>query len=299
MKSLWGLAKVASMFILGLGSLGAGMLPAVIPECNRPRFPLTTLLMSCFGAGILLAASLIHILPEVSENASNNTFEYEPVNKNEDVTLNHPKHKGKYVIKTTVHTTVTADNANKVNHGRHQSLHFTETAPLLHSSSLHTHANTDLLRQHYTSTDSSNEHEYHGSNRVRFNDGLIEDDNARNTTHTQPCNQSMTGTFGLFVALSLHSAIGGLGIGVLFLSGAVACHKLVMSFYLGLEFRSNPQSGVETQFIACIVLLSIRRFCVWPPPEEAALLVDGVAPEVDEAAATVVALAKPADEEIA
>uniref|UniRef100_A0A1B0G094 Uncharacterized protein n=1 Tax=Glossina morsitans morsitans TaxID=37546 RepID=A0A1B0G094_GLOMM len=50
---------------------------------------------------------------------------------------------------------------------------------------------------------------------------------------------------------------------------------------------------------ACIVLLSIRRFCVWAPPEEAPLLVDDVPPEVDEAAATVVALAKPADEEIA
>uniref|UniRef100_A0A1B0C3C6 Uncharacterized protein n=1 Tax=Glossina palpalis gambiensis TaxID=67801 RepID=A0A1B0C3C6_9MUSC len=60
--------KVASMFILSLGSLGVSMLPAVIPEYNRARFPLIISLMLCFAAGILLATSMIHILPELSEN---------------------------------------------------------------------------------------------------------------------------------------------------------------------------------------------------------------------------------------
>lgn len=44
----------------------------------------------------------------------------------------------------------------------------------------------------------------------------VEDANARicHTSHQEPCVQSMTGTLGLFVALSLHSAIEGLAIGV-------------------------------------------------------------------------------------
>lgn len=58
--------KIIAMFILGLGSLLSGMLPAIISERNRRRFPLVTSLFLCFGGGILLATAMIHILPEVS-----------------------------------------------------------------------------------------------------------------------------------------------------------------------------------------------------------------------------------------
>lgn len=58
--------KVLAMLVLGLGSLLSGMLPAIISERNRLRFPLTTSLLLCFGAGILLATALVHILPEVN-----------------------------------------------------------------------------------------------------------------------------------------------------------------------------------------------------------------------------------------
>lgn len=61
--------KFLSMLVLGLGSFLSGMLPAIISERNRMRFPLVTSLMLCFGAGILLATSLIHILPEVREKS--------------------------------------------------------------------------------------------------------------------------------------------------------------------------------------------------------------------------------------
>lgn len=62
------LEKILAMLILGLGSLLSGMLPAIISERNRQRFPLTTSLLLCFGAGILLATALVHILPEVNRN---------------------------------------------------------------------------------------------------------------------------------------------------------------------------------------------------------------------------------------
>jgi len=62
------LEKVLAMLVLGLGSLLSGMLPACISERNRRRFPLTTSLLLCFGAGILLATALVHILPEVSSS---------------------------------------------------------------------------------------------------------------------------------------------------------------------------------------------------------------------------------------
>lgn len=60
------LEKVLAMFVLGGGSFISGILPAFISERSTRRFPLITSLMLCFGAGILLATSIIHILPEVS-----------------------------------------------------------------------------------------------------------------------------------------------------------------------------------------------------------------------------------------
>lgn len=68
--------KVLAMVVLGLGSFISGILPAFISERNRRRFPLTTSLMLCFGAGILLATALIHILPEVRYNNIYEIFIY-------------------------------------------------------------------------------------------------------------------------------------------------------------------------------------------------------------------------------
>lgn len=66
----------------------------------------------------------------------------------------------------------------------------------------------------------NHEHSHHNHSEnhahIHCNDEIVEDANARicHTSHTEPCSQSMTGTLGLFVALSLHSAIEGLAIGV-------------------------------------------------------------------------------------
>ncbi|XP_070063015.1 zinc transporter ZIP2 isoform X2 [Drosophila virilis] len=57
--------KLLAMLVLGFGSLFSGMLPAIISAHNRLRFPLITSLLLCYGAGILLATALVHILPEV------------------------------------------------------------------------------------------------------------------------------------------------------------------------------------------------------------------------------------------
>lgn len=58
--------KVVAMVTLGLGSFCMGILPAVIPFNSLRKFPLTTSIMLCFGAGVLLATSLVHMLPDVN-----------------------------------------------------------------------------------------------------------------------------------------------------------------------------------------------------------------------------------------
>ncbi|XP_017845971.1 zinc transporter ZIP1 [Drosophila busckii] len=258
------LQKVLAMLVLGLGSLIFGMIPAFISERNRQRFPLTTSLMLCFGAGILLATALVHILPEVREAMQS---------KFAEVTLCG----GFFIIyfidefihyffgEAIQHSHAPAAGSGHSHTGQNRSSNaygaVSERTPLMNAEHQptappHSQQNGDNAHNH--------EHDQHAHTSADHscNDASVEDANARicHTSHTEPCAQSMTGTLGLFVALSLHSAIEGLAIGVqnsstkvLFLLGAVACHKFVMGFCLGLEFRSTPRATMRSQFIGIMV----------------------------------------------
>ncbi|XP_065370662.1 zinc transporter ZIP1 [Calliphora vicina] len=268
--------KVLAMVVLGLGSFISGILPAFISERNRRRFPLTTSLMLCFGAGILLATALIHILPEVRKQMNSNWAEIslcagffaiyfvdEFIHYFFGEAIQHSHgHDEPHSHNTTPQNT-TLSNNHRHNYG---SLHNSESAPLLSAQNTEAnggtqqHNNHAHLHEHGNGNNHSHEENHH--EHVHCNDEIVEDANARicHTSHTEPCSQSMTGTLGLFVALSLHSAIEGLAIGVqdsstkvLFLLGAVACHKFVMGFCLGLEFRSNPQTPMKSQIIGISV----------------------------------------------
>ncbi|KAH8369400.1 hypothetical protein KR009_009659 [Drosophila setifemur] len=247
------LEKILAMIVLGFGSLLSGLLPAFISERNRLRFPLTTSLLLCFGAGILLATALVHILPEVREQMNSKFAEVamcggffiiyfvdEFIHHFFGEAIQHthpPKHQ------------VPADPGPIRNVNGYGAVG--ERAPLL------------SVEPDHTSYSHHNDHNHdHPHSSASCDDATVEDANARicHTSHTEPCAQSMTGTLGLFVALSLHSAIEGLAIGVqnsstkvLFLLGAVACHKFVMGFCLGLQFRSNPQTSFRAQFIGISV----------------------------------------------
>ncbi|BFF89349.1 protein zntD [Drosophila madeirensis] len=255
--------KVLAMLVLGLGSFLSGMLPAIISERNRRRFPLTTSLLLCFGAGILLATALVHILPEVREQMNSKFAEVAMCSGffiiyfidefihyffGEAIQHTHTHgHEHEREPQPSSHAQVDP-------HRDHNGYGATgERAPLLSAQSSTSHSHS-----HH----SENSHDHNQGSSSACDDASVEDANARicHTSHTEPCAQSMTGTLGLFVALSLHSAIEGLAIGVqnsatkvLFLLGAVACHKFVMGFCLGLEFRSNPQTTLRSQFVGILV----------------------------------------------
>lgn len=55
------------MLALGIGSFLTGMLPAFFSERARQRHPLLISCLLCFGAGVLLSTSLVHMLPETRE----------------------------------------------------------------------------------------------------------------------------------------------------------------------------------------------------------------------------------------
>ncbi|XP_039948013.1 zinc transporter ZIP1 [Bactrocera neohumeralis] len=260
--------KILAMCSLGLGSFLFGMLPAVISAQNRRRFPLTISLLLCFGAGILLATAIVHILPEVRKQMDSNFAE---------ITICG----GFFLIyfidefihyffgEAIQHTHSHATGSNIPNNHRNSNLD-TDRTPLLNDRRDY-YANQNGEGQQ-NSSDSNNEsthqHSYYNTSHCA-EEAVIAESNARicHTSHEEPCVQSMTGTLGLFVALSLHSAIEGLAIGVqnssrkvLFLLGAVACHKLVMGFCLGLEFRSNPQTTLRQHFLG-IVVFALGAIC--------------------------------------
>lgn len=64
-------AKLASMIIIGVGSFVVGVAPACF--VSRVRYLQQKLLLSCtlcFGGGVLLATSILHMLPETRESMS-------------------------------------------------------------------------------------------------------------------------------------------------------------------------------------------------------------------------------------
>lgn len=61
-------ARAISMLALGLGAFFTGMLPACFPEGTRQKHPLLISCLLCFGGGVLLSTSLIHMLPETREH---------------------------------------------------------------------------------------------------------------------------------------------------------------------------------------------------------------------------------------
>uniref|UniRef100_A0A1I8PPN0 Uncharacterized protein n=1 Tax=Stomoxys calcitrans TaxID=35570 RepID=A0A1I8PPN0_STOCA len=228
--------KVLAMLVLGFGSFLFGMLPAIVSERNRQRFPLAKSLMLCFGSGILLATSLIHILPEVRKQMNSAWAEISLCGGFLLI----------YCIEELVHFFIG-------DHGEHSDSHSCNSAvasvsygaldresdPLIHDPG----AFDPTINQNY----SQDTEESHAHSRATQN------------------SQSMSTTIGLFVALSIHSAIEGLAIGVqntpskvLFLLGAVACHKFVMGFCLGL--LSSSEANIKVQFLS-ITVFALGTVC--------------------------------------
>lgn len=78
--------------------------------------------------------------------------------------------------------------------------------------------------------------------------------------HEEPCRQSFAGHFGLLTALSIHSLLEGLAIGVqdsaakvIILVTAVASHKFVVGFCLGVELSSDQTAKFRNHFLAILV----------------------------------------------
>lgn len=60
-------AKAISTLALGVGSFITGMAPVGFSDAARQKHPLLLSCLLCFGGGVLLSTSLVHMLPEARE----------------------------------------------------------------------------------------------------------------------------------------------------------------------------------------------------------------------------------------
>ncbi|KAL0125440.1 hypothetical protein PUN28_004513 [Cardiocondyla obscurior] len=209
-------AKVASMVVIGAGSFIVGVAPACF--VSRARYLQQKLMLSCtlcFGAGVLLATAMLHVLPEVRHGLPAYA---ELVFSCGFLVL--------YFVEECVHYFC--------GDGEHEST--TDTRP----SRL---------------TDSRIAHERgYGGIRCIASDCRSRPMGEDNTflchgNHGEQCNDANTGLAGLALALTVHAILEGLAIGlqtkiaeVLLLTGAVASHKFVVGFCLGLELAGVSKS---------------------------------------------------------
>lgn len=63
-------AKITAIITLTLGTMLVGLIPAYFTRHGLRYWPLFVSSLLCFGGGVLLATSLLHILPEARQLAS-------------------------------------------------------------------------------------------------------------------------------------------------------------------------------------------------------------------------------------
>ncbi|KAF5304365.1 hypothetical protein FQA39_LY09744 [Lamprigera yunnana] len=212
-------AKWLAVSILGIVNTCIGILPACF-ALGRPRWKLFLSSLLCFGGGVLMSTSLIHMLPEVRREMT----EYEQF--------------AELILCCGFFIVYIID----------EIIHFFYGDA--HSHMTYNHESIPVIHKNYGSVDSSN---MQTSSSIR---SLASSDDKPpsqicHIVHQEPCTASPITNIGLLVALCVHSILEGLAIGlqktslevkVMLLVGAVASHKFVVTFCLGIEIASSTQS---------------------------------------------------------
>lgn len=122
------------------------------------------------------------------------------------------------------------------------------------SSTSHSHQHSYGTAEK-TKTETCEEHQHHHD----VEDELI-NERICHTSHVEPCRQTLAGVIGMLTALSVHSLIEGLAIGiqdttprVMILFTAVISHKLVVGFCLGIELSVTVGNTFKRHFAAIFV----------------------------------------------
>lgn len=259
-------AKLLAILALGVGSFVAGILPLFCAQRNRERFPALISFLLCFGAGVLLATALVHMLPEVRDALK----QYAEIVFCLGFFLI-------YAVDEFSHM-CGVGHSHGHSHGQH---HHNEAAvpsgrrisrdsingDLDSSRSYGTSEETKLLSKSDSAiqiAQRTSESDVPGSSQaLGMSCSSSTESIPRVMIVTGDMNEPVTGVFSLLLALVVHSLLEGLAIGVqstapavLLLLGAVSAHKYVVGFCLGVEICSHGSRH------RCSHILQILTFAV-------------------------------------
>ncbi|XP_058173352.1 zinc transporter ZIP3 [Anopheles ziemanni] len=233
-------AKLLAIVVLGAGSFMCGVLPLYCSQRNRQRHPGMLSFLLCFGAGVLLATSIVHMLPEIRE----------ALNQYAEIVFCTG-----FFLMYAMDELMLFCGIGAHDHGEQEQI------PAVRRRSVDAESDTNSVgsaSRCYGSNEETkslleqqrSDSETHLTHRLAEN--ILDVTNVRTRSTPIPTNRPvlqstaveahLTGVFGLLLALSMHSLLEGLAIGVqnsgpkvLLLLGAVSAHKFVVGFALGVQ----------------------------------------------------------------
>lgn len=237
------IAKVVAMVVLGISSFLIGISPLKLTKILNIRTGdddknLLISLLLCFGGGVLLFTTFLHLQPEVREIIA--TLEY----NNKIPTIGHGLPTSEllfclgfffvYLIDELVHLLLDKKLKN-------QALHRSLSVRCPKKDNL-TIPRVSLNKIEDSSIESSNKELYNSQSTVNF---VMHKHDHGHSHFDESLKNSFRGLLAV-LALSFHAVFEGLAVGlensvqkVWYLFGAIATHKLVIAFCVGVELISS------------------------------------------------------------
>ncbi|CAG9818383.1 unnamed protein product, partial [Phaedon cochleariae] len=251
-------AKIFSIATLGVSSIIVGVLPNCFANQGRRQWPLFLSCLLCFGGGVLLSTALIHILPELRDSVPEEYRQYTEMVFCAGFFL-------LYMLDEIVHYFYGDSHEAAILHHNHGNGNNNERRHSI--TSKYSYGATErraLLKGTNSRNPVDHPPPYNPSIYRARSDSVLFGEEAPSQLchvgHQEPCHAAPTSNIGLLAALSVHSLLEGMVVGlesrsdkVLLLLGAIASHKLVVSFCLGMELASNPSYTCRRHFVYILI----------------------------------------------
>lgn len=196
--------KICAMLSLGLGSMIAGLIPAWFSNHGRNNWPLLLSSLLCVGAGVLLSTSLVHLLPEVREMLVGYESYAEILFCGGFFLL--------YLTDEIVH--FIKENSRHVHYGfRNENVPIYDGITASNSSNNLRNYGSVIEDARQTNDYNQRQLPYNPSFGKAWNENDLVPSQLCHVAHQEPCDVSHVGTFGLLMALSIHSLLEGIVIG--------------------------------------------------------------------------------------
>lgn len=255
------IAKSVAMCVLFAASFIIGTLPIKLSKWfnwnNDPKNNTTVQLLLCFGGGVLLCTTFLHLLPEVAEHVEEL--------QNAERLPNFKMHFAEflmcigfftmYFVEECVHSYLHRREKNKEMNMIRRSLSIRRGEMDRISNESKTVSTTELVKDAEEGRAKCHSHIHH-----------LHNDDHNDHSHMVVEDTVVKSIRGLLVvlALSVHELFEGLAVGlessastVWYMFGAVSAHKLVIAFCIGVELvTTNTRTLLNVIYVLTFAIVS-------------------------------------------